>query len=383
MATEQETQAMMSAAMAASYAEQMGSQTTPEVVTPLVATPIVAEVVTPLVVTPEVVAPEVVTPEVIPTETVVTPVTKTWEETLFEKSGGKFKSLEDIDLALTPKEVFANEKIKHLNELASKGIDVTSKEFLELQSLDVDKITKVEDVIYEKWKRGEEGKGLSESTIRYEINKKYNVDEWASKEDDEYTLDDKANMEKMARDGQLSKEWLSNYKNERVLEKAVDPKVSEALAEETKQFQNNWEKYVDSDLVNKVAKLSSPISYKDETGKVVESQFSFDVSEQDRAEAGNLMKRLTQDQNAFFNQFRDDKGNQNHEALISMVVKARNYDKAVAMSYTAGAEQRAIAIEKASKNTNFTPAATGGQTQQFATMEEAQADAIRKQNANK
>ena len=303
---------------------------------------------------------------------------KTFEDYLAERSGGKYKKWEDVEVELTPKEVFANEKIKHLNELAAKGIDVTSREFLEIQSIDFEKMDNTDDILFEKWKRSDEGKGLSEKTIRYEINKKYNVNEWIEKEDSELTEDDRANQEKMLRDARESKKWLTNYKNERVLEKQVDPEVAKALAKSNEEKLKNWDKFVDSDLVNKITKLSSPVSYKDETGKSVESQLDFEITDEDRKEVAAIMKQLPRDSNVFFNQFKDKDGNRNHEALALMMLKARNFDKARALSYTAGSEQRALVIEKAAKNTGFKATESQTQGKVFATMEEAQKDAFQK-----
>jgi hypothetical protein len=305
----------------------------------------------------------------------VEPVVKSFEEQLAEKSNGKYKSWAEMEADLTPKELkFANEKIKRFNELAEKGVDVTSKEFLELQSLDVDK----SNTLLEQWKRTDLGMGLSEETIKHEINKKYNVDEWSAKDEADLTLDDRANKEKMLRDINLSKDWLTNYKNERVLEKQVDPKIAEAMAEDDRVRLNNWDKFVDSDLVNKVTKLSVPISYKDETGKVVESSVDYSIPAEDAKYVSDLMKQLPRDPNAFFNQFKDDKGAQNHEALIRMVLRDRGYDKAMAESYSKGAEQRALVIEKSNKNTNFAATPAGGQAP-ILSQEEAWTKSVQEQ----
>lgn len=306
------------------------------------------------------------------------PVVKSFEDYLAEKTAGKYTKWEDVEKELTPKELkFANEKIEHFNELAKKGIDVTSKEFLQLQSIDFEKMDGTADLLLEKWKRTEDGEGLSDKTIRNEINKKYNVDEWSGKETEDLTEDDIANQEKFLRDAGKAKDWLINYKNERVLEKQIDPKVSEALAKERDENLNIWDKFVDTDLVNKITKLSSPISYKDETGKTVESKLDFDVSAQDLKEVSDLMKQLPRDPNAFFNQFKDEKGNPNHEALVILMLKAKSFDKARALSYSAGAEQRALAIEKSAKNTDFKSAETVSKGQVYSTIGEAQAAAIK------
>lgn len=347
---------------------------TPVSETPIAAveTPVAAVVNTPV---SEVIETPVKTEAETPSaETPKGEPVKSFEDYLSERSGGKFKKWEDVENELTPKEVFANEKVKHLNELAAKGVDVTSKEFLELQSLDFDKIDKVDDILFEKWKRGEEGKGLSEKTIRHEINKKYNVNEWIDKADEDLTEDDKANQEKMQRDAGLSKEWLVNYKNERVLDKPIDPAVIETRAKEAKQFQDNWEAFVESNLVNKFSKLSSSLNDK--------SEFNYDVSEQDRKEVAEVMKGLTKDSNVFFNQFiekdKDGKQVRNHDALYTMMLKARNYDKAVALAYSDGAAKEALRIEKEVKNTNFQPAQTATTERVFANNDERLKDAVAK-----
>ncbi|MES2395803.1 MAG: hypothetical protein V4549_07360 [Bacteroidota bacterium] len=362
----------IAADMSASYAEHIGANV-PPVVPPV--EPPVPPVEPP--VEPPPVVPPVVPPVEPPVPPVEPPVEKTFEDYLAERSGGKYKKWEDVEVELTPKEIFANEKIKHLNDLAEKGVDVTSREFLELQSLDFDKMDKVEDILFEKWKRGEEGKGLSERTIRYEINKKYNVNEWTNKEAADLTEDDIANREKMFRDSNESKSWLTNYKNERVLEKTIDPSEVEAMAETQRRELQNWDTFVDSNLVSKITKLSTPISYKDETDKVVESVLDFPVSAKSLQEVGEMMKQLPRNSNAFFDQFNKKDGSRDHEAFAIMMLKAKSFDEARALSYSAGAEQRALVIEKTSKNTNFKPAEVTPQGKVFTTVAEAQADAIR------
>lgn len=367
--TEQEINDKIAADMSANYAKETGTE-------PFVAPVVVTD---PIVTDPIIVADPIVVadPILVVADPIIPEPVKSFEDTLAERSGGKYKKWEDIELELTPKQVFANDKIKHLNDLASKGIDVTSKEFLELQSLDFEKMDKVEDILFEKWKRGDDGKGLSERTIRYEINKKYNVSEWSDKEAADLTEDDIANREKMFRDSNDSKAWLTNYRNERILEKQVDPQEAQALAEaQTKQLQS-WDSFVDANVVSKITKLSTPISYKDESDKLVESVLDFPVSTKSLQEVGEMMKQLPRNSNAFFDQFKKEDGSRDHEAFAIMMLKAKSFDEARALSYSAGAEQRALVIEKSAKNTNFKPAESQAQGKVFTTIAEAQADAIK------
>jgi hypothetical protein len=300
----------------------------------------------------------------------------TFEEQLAEKFPGK--TIAEIEAALNPKSQFANDKIKRLNELEAAGMDVTSPEFLEVQSLDIDALKNNDDILFQKWKRGEEGRGLSEETIRHEINEKYKVDEWIEKDPSEFTASDRANKEKMNRDGALGKEWLAKFKEERTLVQAVDPAIAEQEAKEAGVRQENWEKQVSTTLVDKITTLTSPISYKDEAGKTVESEFKFDISEQDRKEIGDVMKQLTKGTGAFFDQYKNEKGEPDHEALFTMMLKAKNYDRAVSLASSDAAEKRAITIERAQKNSSMKPNESAPKSEEFATMEEAQAAAFRK-----
>ncbi len=356
--------------LAASYAATLGTQTQTE--PPPAAEPPKVETAAATTTQAE--------PEPVVTTTTAEPakveVPKTFEEILAERSNGKYKSWDDMQADLTPKELkFANEQIKRFNELAEKGVDVTSREFLELQSLDVEK----SDALFERWKRTDDGKGLSDEAIKYEINKKYNIDEWKDKDPSELTLDDKVNKEKLNRDINISKEWLTNYKNERTLEKTVDPSVSAAMAKEAEQAQLNWEKSVDTNLVSAITKLSAPISYKDEAGKVVTSDFDFDIPKPVLEKYGNVMKNLTKDPNAVFGLFKDAKGNDDPAALFKALIKAETADERAALAYSQGAEKRALIIAKKETNTNYTATPSGGAVAEVLTVEQAAAKAISQQ----
>ena len=208
-----------------------------------------------------------------------------------------------------------------------------------------------------------------------QLNKQYNLAEWINKDEADMTEEDNANRELLERDGGEKKQWLINYKNERVLEKQVDPEVSKALAREAELGQTNWEKFVETDLVNKITKLTSPVNDKGEV-------FDFDISEQDRKEVGEIMKALPKDTNAFFGQFlgKDAKGNvtRNHVALVEMMLKARNYERAIALAYSDGASKEALRLEKESKNTNFSETESSGTKREYATVLEALAAEVAK-----
>jgi hypothetical protein len=92
-----------------------------------------------------------------------------------------------------------------------------------------------------------------------------------------------------------------------------------------------------------------------------------------------VMKGITKDSSVFFSQFVDADGQMNHEKFYTFMLKAQNFDKAVAVSFVQGGESRAVAIEKALKNTNFKPSETASAGQGFASDEDALRAAMRKQ----
>jgi len=156
-------------------------------------------------------------------------------------------------------------------------------------------------------------------------------------------------------------------------EKQPDPKALEAMAKEAEIMHNNWEKFVDSDLVNKITKFNVPVNDKGET-------FDFDISEQDRKEVGDIMKALPKDTNAFFGQFveTDENGNQksNPAALYQLILKGKNFEKAIALASKDAASKEALRLEKEAKNTNFAPGQAAGEAKVYATIQEAQAAAV-------
>lgn len=295
-----------------------------------------------------------------------------FEKYLEEKTKGKYKKFEEVENVLnTPKEEL-DEEIKHWNDLKKKGIKI-DKEFLELQAIDFDKIEAVDDIIFEKWKRSEEGKGLSEKAIRTLINKKYNVDEWREKDDSELTEDDRLNQELMLRDKDDSKNWLKQYKADRTLAKEVDPKIAEGEKAMALAYQQDWEKDAESSI-KEITKLSSSLN-KDES-------FDFEISEQDRKEVLGIVNLLTKDATVPFSQFieTDKDGNKkvNKGGIALMLLKAKNYDKAVALSASDATAKERLRIEKEHKGIDFTPSEKGTQTTKvYKSLAEAQAASIK------
>lgn len=281
-----------------------------------------------------------------------TPPAKSFDDYLVEKTGGKFKKWDDVEQVLNAPKEELDEEIKHLQSLKSKGIKL-DKEFFELQSLDVENMTDPEEIVLESMRRKPEYKGLSEKTLRVELNRKYNIDEWIDKDEAELTDEDIANREIMMRDAHNDKDWLQNYKKERTFVPEPDKAELELQAAERKQRLQNFEKFVDEELAGKVTSLSIEID------KNTNETFEYKISEADRKGVADMMKLLPVDLAVLVNQFaeKDDSGNLkvNDRKVYEMLVKSRTFDEAVKNAYKDGkAEGAKKFVKEEIKNVSFT-----------------------------
>lgn len=344
--------------------------------------PAKAEIVPPVVEKVEPVIEKVVEPvkvekvEPVIEKTVDTPVKiKSFEEELSERTEGKYKSFDDIkkDLEAPKGETFFDDEIKHFNELKKKGVKI-DKEFLELQSKDFDTMKPME-IHIEALKLKDENKGLSDRTLAIKLNKLYNISEWMEKNEEDMTDDDKANEEMFAHDANLNKEALKKFKNERTLFKEPDPVATEAMAKEAKSRQEKWEKDVDNDLVAKTEKFSTEVEDKETKEKIV---FDFKISDEDKKEAAIVMKSLPKGLDAYIGRHvtKDASGNYqvNHAGVYGDYLKAKNFDKAMALAVEYGKEQGKLLAEKHAKNTSFGATESGT----IKTVETGLAGAVRK-----
>ena len=359
MATlEEEIQAGLRDAMKGATVNTEGSEfmnvtndITPEVKAPAVDT-------TASSLTNETVAPIKAEP-IDTTKTKTTPsgdsvATKSFEETLAERSAGKFKSWEEVEaLANTPaSKKFANEQIEYLNELAEKGVDVTSREFFELQSKDYESMEDPIQVRLEAMKLQPEFKGLSDRTLELKLKNEYDLESWAekidgkwvTKEDYDMTDEDNAALEMLLQKAELDKDFLINYKNERLLTKQSDPNEINQRAESDRQAQENWENYVEG-LSKDVIKLSTKIDDKDAV--------EFEVSDADRKYAADMLKEMPKNINVFWNQFADEKGNIDQKKVFEAIVYLKNREAITKTAHNNALAKGREQEVKTIKNTHF------------------------------
>jgi len=97
---------------------------------------------------------------------------------LSEQTGGRFKSVEEIDAALSeaPEKAFANEQVAKLNEYVKQGGKF--EDFARTQTVDYAKLSDVEAIATDL--QLFEGDGLSAEDIQFLMNEKYGVTDDAS-----------------------------------------------------------------------------------------------------------------------------------------------------------------------------------------------------------
>lgn len=312
------------------------------------------------------------------------PVVKSFEQYLEETSKGKFKKWDEVEAIInTPREEFANDNIKHWNELAKKGIDL-NKEFFELQNLNLegnaDGTIDPEYVITEAMRRKPEYKNLSHKTLQTEINKKYNVKNWIDKPEEELTDEDLANREIMMRDAHNDLDFLTKYKEERTFISQPNEEQQRQQREQQQFAIQAFEKLVDEDLFAKVTDYSAEIEIDKEKG--LKEVFQYKFSEADRKRNADLMKLLPLDLGVLVNRFieTDEKGNKtmNHRKVYEMLLKADTFDEVARNSFKDGIAVGAKNFVKDDlKNANFTPADAPTGNPVAKTEQEAQMLAIK------
>lgn len=358
----------LAAAQAAMLASKETVSNEPVVTEPVKTEPTTTESIkTDPVVTTEPVKTEPVVTEPVKVEAPKTETVLSFDEQLekfiSENTGGKFKKFDEIKSVLdSPKDEFADENIKHWNELAKKGIKL-DKDFFELQSLDLsgDENGNLdpEFVLLEAMKRKEETKSLSTRTLLNELNKKYDYSGWKDKDEADLTDSDLANREIMMRDAHKDLNYLIDYKKERTFVKELPAEVVQQQQAEEKQRLENFERFLDNEVYAKKTNLTIQI---DEATK---ESFDYKLSEADRKDAINKMKLMATDSNVLLNQFAytDETGAKqyHHDQIFEMIVLPKIYKQLAINAYNDGKAEGAKSFVKDElKNTSFK--AQDGQT---------------------
>jgi len=270
---------------------------------------------------------------------------KSFEELLAEKSSGKYKTLDEIEAIISStKDNFVDEEVKHWNELKKSGVKLDA-EFFELQAKNFEDMTDPVEILKESLKRKPENQGLSQRVIDFELNKKYNLSEWAEKDEEDYTEEDLVNRERIMRDAEVDRDWLVDYKKTRAFAPEVNEEQIARNMESERSIQANWNKFVDEELAQKTSKLSTRIDDKESV--------DFEVSEADRKYAADMMKEMRNDVTVFWNQFLDKDGNMNQKAVFEAIIRIKNQDNIVKVAHQNAMARGKEAEVKNIKNVNF------------------------------
>lgn len=267
---------------------------------------------------------------------------KTFDELLAEKSGGKFKSWEEIEKLQTPKQEFANDIISKLNEFSKKFQDPNTAVdlFFKTQLTDYATMDEAEAI---KLQIRLDNPELTDKEIEHEFKQKYKIDEDLF---DEETVE--LSKIKLERDAKKAKDALIEMQKEFATNGDKDPELEKQFLEN----KQNWEKSVDS-AIPALEKISLQISDKD--------TIDWSFSEQERAEAANVTKGLFENASVFFEMFKDEKGNYDHKKIAESYMKLKRFDdilkSAVDQAINSGRMQEIQDL----KNADFKAASRSGQ----------------------
>lgn len=272
-------------------------------------------------------------------------LTKSFDDLLAEKSGGKYKSWEEIEQLSQPKAEFANDMVGKLNEFAKKFDDpnLALDLFLKTQLTDFNELASEEAV---KMKIRMDNPELSEKEIDFEFKSTYKLDE---NEYDEETVE-LAKL-KLDREAKKAKSELTKLQQEIAANGDKDPAQLEAAKKQHEENKNKW--VADSEqAVKSLDKLSLKISDNE--------KFDWEFTDKDKTEALDITKSLFDSSANFFKLFQDDKGNYDQAKIASAYLKLKKFDDIVNAAVERATQAAVDKNHREQKNTDFRPANNGG-----------------------
>jgi hypothetical protein len=244
---------------------------------------------------------------------------KTFNELIAERTQGKYKNYEEIETALTPKEVFANDQLKNINELIKNGA-TNMDEVLAYYGKDFSSMTDAESILKTEMKMSGKYEGWSDSELTLLIDDKYKRNEWTEEGEDTNSTE-KLQSKLLLRDSAEAKQKLIDKQDQLTIVKEPTQDEQNAWKAEVEKGQNDWNSYVDSELGSKVTKLSTVI---DEKSNEV---FDYVYSDAERQGASEMMKSLNADMKFFWNQFNNAEGKLDYKKVYEMLLWNGSKDK--------------------------------------------------------
>jgi hypothetical protein len=267
-----------------------------------------------------------------------------FEELLLEKSGGKFKSYEDLEKTLTekPQETqsteFASEQLEVLNRYVKDGGKL--EDFLKTQ-VDYSGMSEM-DVIKAEMKLNDPD--LTESDMDFLINKEYQLDT-EEYDEDEVRLS-KIKLRKDARKARTAlKEWQDSYtipeKKESVEPQQKVEQNTQPSKESLEKERIRWESAV-KDSASKMDKIDFEINEKGD-------KFTFALSDDDRA----TVIKNNSDLSTFWGRFMNGDGTENVEKLNKSMFILDNFNKIIRAAASQFKSEGKDTVLKDIKNPNY------------------------------
>jgi hypothetical protein len=269
-----------------------------------------------------------------------------YAERIAKETGGKFKSISEIvEAAQSQQPAYASEEIKQLNEYV-KGGGKLDEQFWYLKSSDFSKLTP-EQVHLEAMSLNPEYKGYSREELMLELDDKYRRDEWSENAEER----DKRELlarKRFERDAEMERERLLELQQKTSFSPKQPTEAERREAEQAAQKQKEeWDDFVENEIISKTPKLSSPI---DDKGEDI---FDFEIPQATQQKISEVVKEMRTDVNAFWNLFKNDRGEYDFKAIYETLVLRENREdilKLIAKNYRAVGAKEEI---KRIKNINF------------------------------
>lgn len=251
---------------------------------------------------------------------------KSFNELLKEATKGTFADINElVNKANEPRLKFANDQIKHLNDLAEKGADITN--ILKFQSLGIEKleptdIENAKELLKHEMRLNEPG--ITEKELEYELNTKYDLT-LKKNEEEEVTNANEVEMAKLRliRNSRAAKDKLLKLQKDSELPKSTNGLTTE----QTDILKRQWAERVDSSL-KEFNELEFEIGDKKIKYTPDKEQLKATMLEPDR-----FLSRYRNNGSTDMEKFRHDMVELNESAKIRKVIyeqaKSDGYEQAI------------------------------------------------------